>query len=67
MKNEAKYSDMLDIMLKMQEYPGKNYPPERRVASGGDQLTCERQGWCTTAHDGWRHPRRSTTTSRTPD
>ena len=43
MKNEAKHSDMLDIMLKMQEYLGKNYPPERRVASGGDQLTCERQ------------------------
>ena len=43
MKNEAKHSDMLDIMLKMQEYLGKNYPPVRRVASGGDQLTCERQ------------------------
>ena len=33
MKNEAKHSDMLDIMLKMQEYLGKNYPPECRVAS----------------------------------
>ena len=36
MKNEAKHSDM-------QEYLGKNYPSKRRVASGGDQLTCERQ------------------------
>ena len=43
MKNEAKHSDMLDIMLNMQEYLGENYPPQRRVASGGDQLTCERQ------------------------
>ena len=43
MKNEAKHSDMLDIMLKMQEYLRKNYPSKRRVASGGDQLTCERQ------------------------
>lgn len=43
MKNEAKHSDMLDIVVKMQEYLGKKYLPERRVASGGDQLTCERQ------------------------
>ena len=28
MKNEAKHSDMLDIMLKMQDYLGKNYPSE---------------------------------------
>ena len=42
MKNEAKHSDMLDIM-QMQEYLGKNYPSKRRVASGGVQLTCERQ------------------------
>lgn len=27
----------------MQEYLGKEYPPEKKVASGGDQLTCERQ------------------------
>ena len=43
MKNEAKHSDMLDIMMRMQEYLGKDYPSERRVASGGDQLMCERQ------------------------
>lgn len=43
MKNESKHTDMLDIMLKMQEYLGPNYSAERRVASGGDQLTCERQ------------------------
>ncbi len=43
MKNEAKHSDMLDIMLELQKYLGKDYPSERRVPSGGDQLTCERQ------------------------
>ena len=43
MKNEAKSSDMIDIMKKMQEYLGEGYPKDRRVASGGDQLTCERQ------------------------
>ena len=43
MKNEAKQSDMLDFMLKMQEYLGIDYPTDRRVASGGDQVTCERQ------------------------
>ena len=43
MKNEAKHSDMIDIMSRMQEYLGKNYPSDRRVPSGGDQLTCERQ------------------------
>lgn len=41
MKNEAKHSDMLDIVVKMQEYLGKKYLPERRVASGGDQPTCQ--------------------------
>ena len=43
MKNEAKSSDMIDITEKMQQYLGKGYPKDRRVASGSDQLTCERQ------------------------
>ena len=43
MKNEAKHSDMIDIMKSMQGYLGANYPVEKRVLSGGDQLTCERQ------------------------
>ena len=43
MKNETKHSDMLDIMHMMQGYLEKNYPLERKVASGDDQLTCERQ------------------------
>ena len=43
MKNEAKHSDMLDIMLQIQKYVGQNYPPEHRAVSGGDRLICERQ------------------------
>lgn len=43
MKNEAKSKDMLDIMSTMQDYLGENYPDDRPVLSGGDQLTCERQ------------------------
>ena len=43
MKNEAKSSDMIDIMKKMQEYLGEGYPKDRQVASGGNQLTCEHQ------------------------
>lgn len=43
MKNEACHSDMLDIMQTMQGYLGKDYPTDHRVASGGDQLTCEHQ------------------------
>ena len=43
MKNEAQHSDMIDIMSRMQEYLGEDYPSDRRVPSGGDQLTCERQ------------------------
>ena len=35
MKNKAKHSDMLDIMLKMQAHLGKNQHSE--------QLTCEHQ------------------------
>ena len=42
MKNEAKHSDMIDIMKYMQGYLEK-YPDEMRVLAGGDQLTCERQ------------------------
>lgn len=43
MKNEARHSDMVDIMRTMQGYLGDEYPAAHRVASGGDQLTCERQ------------------------
>ena len=43
MKNEAKHADMLDIMHAMQSYLGEDFPPDQRVLSGGDQLTCERQ------------------------
>ena len=43
MKNEANKSDMIDIMHCMQNYLGDDYPSERRVLSGGDQLTWERQ------------------------
>ena len=43
MKNEAKHSDVIDIMSRMQEYLGHDYPSDRRVPSGGDQLTCEQQ------------------------
>lgn len=43
MKNEACSTDMIDIMKTMQSYLGDKYPSHRPVASGGDQLTCERQ------------------------
>jgi hypothetical protein len=43
MKNETKHKDMLDIMTTMQDYLGKDYPDDKPVLSGGDQLTCERQ------------------------
>ena len=43
MKNEARHADMIDIMRTLQGYLGKDYNSERRVPSGGDQLTCERQ------------------------
>ena len=43
MKNETKHKDMLDIMNTMQDYLGDSYPHDRRVVSGGDHLTCERQ------------------------
>ena len=40
MKNEARSTD---IMQTLQGYLGKDYPVEKNIASGGDQLTCERQ------------------------
>ena len=43
MKNETKHSDMIDILSKMQEYLGEDYPSDKRILSGGDQVTCERQ------------------------
>lgn len=43
LKNEAKSSDMIDIMVSMQTYLGEKFPTSMKVLSGGDQLTCERQ------------------------
>ncbi len=43
MKNEARHSDMIDIMQSLQGYLGDGYPVVHRVASGGDQLTTEWQ------------------------
>lgn len=43
MKNETDHKDMLEIMNIMQNYLGDSYPHERRILSGGDHLTCERQ------------------------
>ena len=43
MKNEAKHSDMIDILKTVVSYLGDDYSHEKRVASGGDQLTTERQ------------------------
>ena len=43
MKNETKHTDMIEIMQTYQNYLGDHYDPVRRVLSGGDQLTCERQ------------------------
>ena len=40
-KNEAKHSDMLEIMKAQQSYLGPEF--NSTVLSGGDQLTCERQ------------------------
>lgn len=42
-KNETCRTDMVDIMFKMQDYLGKDYPTHHRLLSAGDQLTCERQ------------------------
>ena len=43
MKNEAKHADMINILKEVVSYLGDGYPHEKRVASGGDQLTTERQ------------------------
>ena len=43
MKNETKHADMIAIMNTMQEYLGSDYDEERRILSGGDQVTYERQ------------------------
>ena len=43
MKNEAKHTDMIDIMSAMQGYLGEGYHDGRVVACGGDHLTVERQ------------------------
>ena len=43
MKNEACHAEMLDIMTAMHSYLGADFPSSRRVFSGGDQLTCERE------------------------
>ena len=43
MKNEAKHQDMLDILASLQDYLGDDYPEDRPVLSGGDQLTVERE------------------------
>ena len=42
-KNEACRNDMVDIMMKMQEYLGEEYPSDHHILLGGDQLTCEHQ------------------------
>lgn len=41
MKNECVHRDMVDILQAYDEYLGEGYT--RRVVSGGDYLTCERQ------------------------
>ena len=43
MKNEAKHSDMHDIMKVQPAYLGDGFPGDKQVLSGGDQLTCERE------------------------
>ena len=48
-KNEAKHSDMLEIMTTLQGYLGAEFPTTKAVVSGGDQLTCERQA-CAQRH-----------------
>lgn len=37
------HEDMLSIMTTLQDYLGENYPEDRPVLSGGDQLTVEWQ------------------------
>ncbi len=47
--NEAKHSDMLDIMKTLQGYLGDEFPATSRVLSGGDRLISERQS-CARRH-----------------
>ena len=42
-KNEAKHSDMIEIMQELQSYLDKSFSSSQRVISGDGQLTCERQ------------------------
>jgi len=42
-KNECLHIDMVDILKAYQAYLGEGYDESRRVVSGGDYLTCERQ------------------------
>ncbi len=54
MKNETKRKDMIDIMKTLQGYLGDEYPEDRPVLSGGDQLTVEREvAWCSETLDVW--------------
>ena len=39
MKNVNCHNDMVDIMTTMQLYLGNDYPGDKRVVSGGDDLT----------------------------
>ena len=36
---------MLVIMKTMHDYLGEDFPSDKKVLSGGDQLTCERQSF----------------------
>ena len=42
LKNEAKHSDVLDIMKVQLGYLESSYPGDKKLCQG-DQLTCERQ------------------------
>ena len=42
-KNEACHSDMHDILTTLHNYLPEDYLEDRRVLSGGDQMTCERE------------------------
>lgn len=53
MKNEASHKDVIDIMKTCQGYLGEDYPATRRVLSGGDHLTCEREIGAQKHYDVW--------------
>ena len=42
-KNEAKHSNMIEIMKILQGYLGEALSTHQKVISGGDQITCERK------------------------